>query len=464
MLVARSMKSGHLLLHLRELITNFFGHRSERSIKAIKNILLLVVIKGCSIFVSLLLVPLTIHYINPTRYGIWITLSSIVGWFSFFDIGLGHGLRNKFAEAITKGNYELARVYVSTTYAILGIIVAIILIAFCFINPLLNWTRILNTPSTMAGELSTLALIVFGFFCIQFVLRLITTILTANQQPAKASIFDFLGSLVSLSIILILTRTTSGNLVYLGTVFSFTPVLVLTSSSIWFYTHKYKKFAPSIRYVKFHYAHDLMSLGIKFFIIQMAGVILYQTSNIIIAQLFGPAQVTPYNISFKYFSIITMAFSIIMMPFWSATTEAWIKKDISWIENSLNKLIFVWILIGITALIMLIFSNVIYKMWVGKEIKVPVSISVVIAYYVIINGWCAIFSQFLNGVGKIKLQVYASIFGSLINIPLAIILGKHLGVFGVLLSTCLLGTINAIWSPIQYRKLLNNRATGIWNQ
>jgi O-antigen/teichoic acid export membrane protein len=446
------------------IIRNFFTQGNQRSIKAKKNILLIAVIKGCSIAVSLLIVPITIHYVNPTRYGIWLTLSSIVGWFSFFDVGLGHGLRNKFAEAVTKEDFGLARIYVSTTYAILGLIVAVILVIFSCVNPFLNWSRILNTPPEMAGELTSLALIVFGFFCLQFVLRLITTIITANQQPAKASIFDFLGSLFSLCIIYILTKTTSGNLLYLGTVFSITPVLVLISSSLWFYTHQYRKFAPSLRFVKFHYARDLMSLGIKFFIIQMAGVILYQTSNIIISQLFGPAQVTPYNIAYKYFSIVTMSYGIIMMPFWSATTEAWIKKDISWIKNSINKLILVWILISTSTLVMLIFSNAIYKLWVGSDIKVPLSISVVIAFYVTINGWCNIFSQFLNGVGKIKLQLYSSIFGALLNIPMAVFLGKHLGIYGVLLSTCLLGTVNAIWSPIQYKKLLNNKATGIWNK
>jgi O-antigen/teichoic acid export membrane protein len=298
----------------------------------------------------------------------------------------------------------------------------------------------------------------------QFVLRLITTIITANQQPAKASIFDFIGSLVSLSIIYILTKTTSGNLIYLGTVFSFTPVLVLTSSSIWFYTHQYKKYAPAIKYVKFHYARNLMSLGIKFFIIQMAAVVLYQTSNIIIAHLFGPEQVTPYNIAYKYFSIITMTFSIIMMPFWSAFTEAWIKKDIYWIKNAINKLIIIWIFSGISTIIMFIFSNFIYKIWVGKEIEVPISISAVMAAYIIINGWCGIFSQFLNGVGKIKLQLFSGIFGALINIPLAIILGKHLGIYGVILSTCLLAVVSAIWSPIQYIKIINNKAKGIWNK
>jgi O-antigen/teichoic acid export membrane protein len=196
----------------------------------------------------------------------------------------------------------------------------------------------------------------------------------------------------------------------------------------------------------------------------MAAVILYQTSNIIIAHLFGPAQVTPYNIAYKYFGVITMTFAIIMLPFWSAFTEAWIKKDIYWIKNTVNKLILIWVLIAITTIIMFVFSNFIYRMWVGKEIKVPVSVSVVMAAYVIINGWCGIFSQFLNGVGKIKLQLYSGIFGALINIPLAIILGKHLGIYGVIFSTVLLGTVNAIWSPIQYMKIVNNKATGIWNK
>jgi O-antigen/teichoic acid export membrane protein len=446
------------------LIKNFFTQGNERSINAKRNILIIAVLKGCGIAISLFLVPVTIHYVNPTRYGIWLTLTSIVGWFSFFDIGLGNGLRNKFAEAVASRKPELARTYVSTTYAILTIIIAIVLLIFFCINPFLNWAKILNTPANMVGELRLLALIVFGFFCIQFVLQLITTIITANQQPAQASVFGFLGNLLSLGIIYVLTKTTSGNLIYLGTVFSVTPVVVLISSSLWFYSHKYKQYAPSIKFVKFRFARDLMSLGIKFFVIQMAAVVLYQTSNIIIAHLFGPEQVTPYNIAYKYFSVITMAFSIIMLPLWSAYTEAWIKKDIAWIKNSINKLVLIWIFIAISVMIMLVSSNFIYRIWVGKEIKVPISVSVVMAAYVVINSWCGIFSQFLNGVGKIKLQLYSGTFGALINIPLSIMLGKQFGIYGVLLSSVILGTVSAVWSPIQYNKLINNKATGIWNK
>jgi O-antigen/teichoic acid export membrane protein len=99
-----------------------------------------------------------------------------------------------------------------------------------------------------------------------------------------------------------------------------------------------------------------------------------------------------------------------------------------------------------------------------KEIKVPLSLSAVTAAYVIINGWCGIFSHFLNGVGKIKLQLYSGMVCTIINIPLAVFLGRHIGIAGVLLSTCILAATSAIWSPIQYYKIINNRARGIWNK
>ena len=72
---------------------------------------------------NLFLVPLTINYINPLQYGIWITISSIITWMSFFDIGLGNGLRNKLAQCLAINDFEtskhislrVARSFIQTT-------------------------------------------------------------------------------------------------------------------------------------------------------------------------------------------------------------------------------------------------------------------------------------------------------------------------------------------------------------
>ena len=448
------------------MLSSFFSNGHERTIRAKKNIIASFFIRGLSIAVGLVLVPLTINYLNPTKYGIWITLSSIIGWFGFFDIGLGHGLRNRFAEALAVGKHELAKVYVSTTYAILSIIMGGVFVVFIFVNQFLNWNTILNTGGDidLSTELSFLALVVFAFFCLRFVFKLIRTILTADQQPAKASLFDLLGKILALVLIFFLIKTTDGSLLYLGIVMSSTPVIILLTSSFWFYNGKYRAYRPSLKFIDFSKAPNLLGLGIKFFFIQISAVLLYQTNNIIIAQLFGPAEVTPYNVAFRYFSVLMMGFSIILTPFWSAFTEAWVKKELGWIKKTMNKLLGIWSLLLVGGIIMVFLSKWIYRMWIGDIITVPYALSTLVAAWVIINAWNGIYGIFLNGVSKVKLQLYLGISAAVINVPLAILLGLRIGIEGVLLANVLVAITGALIYPMQYKKLINNNAKGIWNK
>ncbi len=447
-----------------QFITNFFVKGHPRSLLAKKNIVASFIIKGVSIAISLVLVPLTINYINPSRYGVWLTLSSIVVWLSFFDIGFGYGLRNRFAEALAEGKEELARIYVSTTYAILSIIVGGLMLLFFIVNPFLDWSMILNSTPDMENELTILAIIVFVFFCLRFVFQLVNTVLAANQQPAKGSFVDLLGSIFSLVVIFILTKTTEGNLIYLGTVLGFTPVLVLIVSSLWFYNGEYKKFAPSFKYVKFTYAKDLMSLGVKFFIIQIAALVLFNTDNIIIIHLFGSQDVTTYNVAFKLFSIITMGFNIIAVPLWSAFTDAYARNDSTWIKTTIKTLEKIWVgLIGLTILILLA-SPFIFKLWLGDTVTVPFALSAAMTSYVIVSVWQTIHVYFLNGIGKVKLQLYLVIFSSVINIPMAIFLGKHFGLIGITITSTILFAVMGVVFSIQTKKILNGTATKIWTE
>lgn len=447
-------------IFLRNLINK--GH--DRSVKAKKNIIASFILKSGTIAINLLLVPLTIHYINSTKYGIWLTLSSIIGWFAFFDIGFGNGLRNKFAESMAKGQIKLARIYVSTTYAVLSIIVVFILVLFFCINPILNWSKILNTPATMAKELSILALLVFVFFCLQFVLQLITTVMTANQQPSMSSLLNFLGSLFSLIVIFILTKTTSSNLIYLGIALGLAPVLVFAISSIWFYNTSYKVFAPSIRLVNFKYGKELLKIGGEFFIIQIGAMILFQTDNIIIAQVLGPNEVTTFNVAYKLFFVVIMIFGIFMTPFWSAFTDAYAKGDIQWIRDIFLKIKRYWFILVVFNLILFIASPLIFRIWLGEMVHISLTISFTMTIYVTGYNWLMIHCYLLNGIGKIRLQLYLYIVSAFINIPIAILLGKIFGLTGIIMSNVLILIIMGIILSKQSIKILNQTAIGIWNR
>jgi O-antigen/teichoic acid export membrane protein len=207
-----------------------------------------------------------------------------------------------------------------------------------------------------------------------------------------------------------------------------------------------------------------MSLGIKFFIIQIAALVLFNTNNIIVTQLFGPKEVTTFNVAFKLFSVVTMIFSIIATPLWSAFTDAFAKNDFDWIKTTLLKMKKIWVLLSICTILILFSSPWIFKWWLGNSVDVPFTLSIAMSSYVIVYIWQTIHVFFLNGIGKIRLQLYLVIFCGSINIPLAIFLGKKIGLAGITITSTLLIAFTAIIYSIQTHKILNNTAVNIWNK
>jgi len=442
------------------------GIKSDRTKNITKHVLLSFLYKGGSILASFLLVPLTIDYLNIENYGIWLTLSSFIAWFSFFDIGLGNGLRNKFAEAKAKGDMTLARGYVSSAYFTIGAVSLGLILIFTALNFFIDWTRVFNTSSSLQKELNILMPIVFGFFCLQLVVNLITTIYTADQQHSTQGKIQFLTSLSSLLLIWIMTKTSESSLLVFGTIFSIFPVLILLGFNFFAFNRRYFDVKPSLKLWKREYLKDLFGLGFRFFVVQIAAIILFSTDNFIISKLFGPEEVVPYNISFKYFSIITMVYSILITPFWSSFTEAYTKKDFNWIRQSVSNVQKLWLLVPFCLILMTLISDWFYRLWIGDNIHIPYSLSISMAIFVLLITFNMIYVQFINGVGKIKLQLITSLITMTINIPLSIYLGKYLGwgTTGVILATCFSLGYSVILRPIQYYKLVNQAAKGIWNK
>jgi O-antigen/teichoic acid export membrane protein len=373
-------------------------------------------------------------------------------------------LKNKLAEAIASNDLKMAKVYVSTTYAILFFLVVVFILVFIVANQFISWTGILSVPAEMENELSRLMVIIFCFFCMQFVLQTIVVILTAFQSLSMASFLGFLGSLLSLAIIYFLTKTTTGSLLYLGVAFSISPLIVFAIASIFYFKTKFKAIAPSYKSIDFSYSKTLMGLGIKFFIIQVAAIVLYQTTNLIIARLQGPAEVTSYNIAYKYFGIITMAFTIIMGPFWVAFSDAYFKKDIVWIQATIKKLLYVWIFTFFGGLLMLLLSTKLIGLWVGKDVPYDFQVGLAMFLYFITSAFGSIFVFFINGTGKVFVQFLSSIITPIIFIPLALLLGKHFGQVGIIYTSIACNFFGIIVAPVQYNLIIKGRASGLWNK
>lgn len=450
---------------IKTILSGYLNFSNERSRKIAKNVGLSFLIKVFNIVVGLLLLPMTINYVNPVQYGIWLTLSSIIGWMSFFDVGLGNGLRNKLAYSLAFNQNEEAKKYVSTTYATLTLISLALFVLFYFLNQHINWRLILNVPSNVSDDISLVIIMVLGSFCVRFVVQVLNTVLIAIHETSTSSLNLSLGQLGVLIAIFILKRTIPGSLFILVVVLTTVPIVVTFIASIYFYSTRLKYIAPSFASINFSYAKSILNVGGSFFVIQIGAMILFQTDNIIITRVIGPEAVTEFNVAFKLFSVITMVCNIILAPYWSAFTDAYAKEDFAWMKNSMNHIRKLWL--GITFIVIPLIvccSGFIYKFWIGDSIHIPFLLSVVMGAQVIGYTCLMVNCSFLNGIGKIRIQLYLYIFSSIINIPLGVYLGKKMGTSGVTLSNVVVYIFMNIILWIQTNKILVQRDRGLWSK
>ncbi len=94
---------------MKSLLNRFLAGRHERSLLIYKNIFYSFILKGGVAILGLLIVPLVLNYLDKEEFGIWNTLSSIVTWFYFLDIGLANGFRNKFTNSMAAKDYHNAK-------------------------------------------------------------------------------------------------------------------------------------------------------------------------------------------------------------------------------------------------------------------------------------------------------------------------------------------------------------------
>ncbi len=440
------------------------GH--ERTIRAKKNILLGMVYKALGILVGFAYFPLSITYLGEEKFGIFLVMVSMVDWFAEFDIGIGNGLRNRLGESIADDNNEEARGYVSTAYFALGSIfsgISLIAVGASFIIPWANW---LEADPSLDRQIMILAILLFGAFAINFVASMIYQIFYALQRTAMVSLFGLITKVSFLALIILLMYTTEESLILYGAAKTFTFAFIPLAIGVFYFSNEFKKYRPSFKLVKRGYFDNLFSLGFQFFVIKISMIIIHQTNNILIAKFVAIEEVLLYEAAYKYLSIFLLVFVIFTNQLWSASVEAYRKGDMKWLKDTVTNVLKIWFGTVLMITVMIAIAPLFFQLWLGDKIEIPMGITIIVAVSVCITNWANLFNLVLNGTGKIRLQMYAWILASLLNIPMSIFFATTmgLGTVGIVLGTVVSMFPIAILSPIQVRMILKNKTRGIWDR
>lgn len=448
------------------IIKNKYKNTDGRSKKMYKNTAIMVFIKGFSILISLMSAPIMLHHVNRADYGVLLTLTSIVGWVGMMDIGLGNGLRNKLPEMLAKGDLQGAKKAVSSSYAALTMYVGLLISIFLVSSSYIDWRNVLNSPMSDAEEINGLAAVVFIAFCVQFLLGLIVSILYAYQMPAANSLISFVSQVVTFIALIVQVYIFKVSSVFqIGAVNCLIPPLIMLLATIFLFATKLREVAPTFKMIDFKYVSGILSLGVKFFILQIITIIIFQANSIIITRVVGPEAVVEYNMAFRYISVLTMFFNIMITPIWSATTDAYVRGDFAWIRKTLYLSRKICLIAIVGGILMTIFSKQVYTLWLGKgAIDISYTTTGLVCLYVSFEMLYKVYGTIINGTGKVFAQMVITGFIAICYVPLALLLGKILGLSGVLIANSAVFILNYLWSKVQCSKILNDTAYGFWGK
>lgn len=413
---------------------------SDRSVSRYRRIVAAVISailgKGASVLVSAVTVPLTVRYLGAEGYGLWITISSAATMFFVMDIGIANTLTNLISESYAKEDKQSAVRYFTTAFWIVAGISSLLGLVGWLIWPYLNWPAILHVRDSELAKITSRAVAVtFAIFLVSLPTGLASKILGGYQETHTANLFSAAGSMLSL-VGVVLVIHWHGDLPWLLCVFAGAPVVANTICLIWiclFHKPWMKplppRFAPEM-------VRDIFQTGSQFFVIQVAGLIVFNSDNLIISHYLDPAQVTPYNVTWRIVSYITAVPILVFPSLWPAYAEANTRGDLPWIRSAYVRTRTLTLAV-LTAgcLVLLAAGRPIIRLWAGPAAVPDPGLLHLMCIWMFIFAITLNQSCLLAALNRMKLQ---AIFGSIAaigNLTLSILLVRPFGPAGVLLAT-----------------------------
>ena len=428
-------------------------------IKAHPQLIYSLIFKIISMILVFLTTSLTFKYLGKSDYGVWVTIYSIISWVYFLDFGFSNVIKTKLPTLLQDKKREI-NVLISTIYIGISCISLMILLLFFTLNFFVSLADFLNINVAFINFNSLLFLnllfsvfiLIIGNYKALFVGLVKTHIVEFSMMIIQAFIFCAIYFLNKFHLFQEIPR-----IVLISCVFGLLNLLIGIGFTIYFFK-KNKDIKVSFKYFDLRVLKINMSLGFKYFIIQACMIVIYSTDYLLITKYFGPKDVANYDIVLKVFQVPMMLAIAALSPYWAIFSKTFAEKKYLWIKNTLMiyNFTFLFFVAGI-AVLTLIINEIIY-LWLNIRFEISRILLLFISIYITMRSFTAMYNYFLNGINKINLTLWLTIFGALINIPLCILLiNAGLGVSGIVIGTCISILPTTVALPIQAFNIINRK-------
>lgn len=411
--------------------------------------------KGIALLTTLISIPLTVNYLGTERFGLWMTISSMIAALIFADFGIGNGLLNAISEAHGKNDEDLARKYVSSGFIVLAATGGAVLLVFALMYPFIPWGTVFNVSSEQAARESGPALAVFvTCFVASLVLGIVQRVQLGYQEGFITNLWQILGSLLGLAGVLIGIHSRA-SLPWLVAAVAGLPVLAIAINWVQFFVVKRPWLHPRLSGADWHTGRHLVSVGFVFMLLNVLAQNWSQTDNLIIAQVLGAEAVSGYAVVQKIFSVVMLA-QFFVIPLWPAYGEALARSDFGWARRTLNRALGYSVLLTASlSLPFLFFGRSIVSIWTGIDYAPTFSLmlgfSILSVLFIVAWNLSSLLVHGANLRGQLFFYAAASIVALLLKAIFAVWFGTTGVVWGTVLGFGLIYTPLAL--RLAYRTL-----------
>ena len=411
--------------------------------------------KGTLLLANFVVISITLDLLSTKIYGVWITLYTTISWLSFFDLGLGNGMRNLFAVNRAVGNQEKNKQLVSTSYIIvLGIALILLIVGLPFVY-YADIARFFNISDIAIPDLRCVLSLLVVVTSLQLITKLINSIFLADQKPALSSLIDCSGVVCSLLLLFILKDRLVGSLFNLALIITLPTFIISFIVTLFAFNKNYRKLKPSLKCFNLKISNKLINLGLRFFLIQLSALIILQGSNIIILKFIGAEEVSVFSLVYKYFNVIVTIFTLVLTPYWSFFTDSYAKNNYNQLKQGFKQLLISWLAISMVGVVMWIALPFSFKIWLNQELDIPAYLPVSLLLFSIFSNLGSVFIYFLNGTSSyLNFQLAIVLAFAALLYPLSAYLLPTYGVLGVVFTMFFANSYGVLFAPYLSYKVL----------
>ena len=394
--------------------------------------------RGVQVGTALITIPLTIHYLGKERFGLWMTISSVLAMANFADFGIGNGLLNTVADAYGKDDYARIQRAVSSGFAVLCGVGAVLLLLFAASFAWIPWADVFKVSGTQARAEAAPALFIFAAcFALNIPLDVVQRVQLGLQRGFEMNLWQMAGSLLALGGVIAAIHAHVG-LPLLVLALAGAPVVMVGLNSLHFFFISRPELRPSWHRVSREVTRRILRLGGSFFVLQLGVAVSYSADNFIIARVMGAANVPEYSIPQRMFSLISVAMATLMTPLWPAYGEAVSRGDMNWVRRTLvRSLLFAIGGAAFASTVLLFSAHQLIAWWVGPGISPPFFLLLGLSLWTVVDCLGNALAMFLNGASLMRFQIVLTPVFGVGCLALKILLTRRFGLIGVPWATLL---------------------------